>query len=144
MPKYKPAISITKIPKKSYKHLQVGQWVYAGDKNSEKGIYVGVTDKGNARVVWYKNLKQYPSYNDAIKVLVKKYHMTKGEVSVSTKERNTERSEGFCEGFNKPSKVESQSNSIVSKHFGKEAVNSPDVFESQNEFSNQPQPFPDW
>lgn len=136
MPKYKPALSITKIPKKSYKHLQIGQWVYAGDKNSEKGVFVGVTEKGNARVVWYKNLKQYPSYNDAVKVLVKKYHLTKGQVSTESNERNSERSEGFCEDSGKPPKIEKQSDSIVAKHFGKEAVNHPDLFDIQNDYLN--------
>ena len=61
--KYAEAFDIWAVPVGLYKHIQPGQWVYAGDK-SNKGIFLGIKPSGVVVCAWYQNAKsrEYKSY----------------------------------------------------------------------------------
>jgi hypothetical protein len=61
--KYSQAFDIWAVPTGLYKHIQPGQWVYAGDK-SNKGIFLGIKPSGVVVCAWYQNAKsrEYKSY----------------------------------------------------------------------------------
>jgi hypothetical protein len=52
----------------SAKHIQPGQWVYAGDK-SNKGIFLGIKKSGTVVVAWYGNAKNAKCFREYIKTL---------------------------------------------------------------------------
>lgn len=56
--KFQRSFDIWAVPTPLYKHLQPGQWVYAGDR-SNKGIYLGVTGQGTVVCAWYQNAKAH-------------------------------------------------------------------------------------
>ena len=56
--KFQRSFDIWAVPAPLYKHIQPGQWVYAGDR-SNKGIYLGVTQRGTVVCAWYQNAKAY-------------------------------------------------------------------------------------
>jgi hypothetical protein len=66
--KYQPAFNVWAMPDGFYKHIQPGQWVYAGDK-SNKGIFLGVRKSGTVVVAWYMNAKSHKSFRDYVKTL---------------------------------------------------------------------------
>jgi len=66
--KYQPAFNVWAMPAPFYKHIQPGQWVYAGDK-SNKGIFLGVRKSGTVVVAWYMNAKSHKSFRDYVKTL---------------------------------------------------------------------------
>lgn len=58
MAKYTKPVNIWTVwtlPEPS-KRMQVGQWVYAGDKNT-KGIWCGTRSTGTHVVAWERNIK---------------------------------------------------------------------------------------
>jgi hypothetical protein len=61
--KYAPAFDIWAVPHGLYKHIQPGQWVYAGSPDT-KGIFLGVKPSGTVVCAWYHNAKaqEYKSY----------------------------------------------------------------------------------
>jgi hypothetical protein len=54
--KFQRTFDIWSVPAPLYKHIQPGQWVYAGDR-SNKGIYLGLTQRGTVVCAWYQNAK---------------------------------------------------------------------------------------
>jgi hypothetical protein len=66
--KYQPAFNVWAMPDAFYKHIQPGQWVYAGDKTN-KGIFLGVRKSGTVVVAWYGNAKNQKSFREYIKTL---------------------------------------------------------------------------
>jgi hypothetical protein len=55
--KYQKAVNVWTLPEESLKRLQVGQWVYPGEK-SNKGIWCGITSSGTTVVAWSDNIRQ--------------------------------------------------------------------------------------
>ena len=66
--KYQPAFNVWEMPTAFYKHIQPGQWVYAGDK-SNKGIFLGIKKSGTVVVAWYGNAKKAKCFRDYVKTL---------------------------------------------------------------------------
>ena len=66
--KYQTAFNVWDMPAAFYKHIQVGQWVYAGDKNN-KGIFLGIKKSGSVVVAWYGNAKNRSNYREYLKAL---------------------------------------------------------------------------
>jgi hypothetical protein len=66
--KYQTAFNVWDMPAAFYKHIQVGQWVYAGDK-SNKGIFLGIKKSGSVVVAWYGNAKNRSNYREYLKAL---------------------------------------------------------------------------
>ncbi len=66
--KFQPSFDIWSMPVDFYKHIQSGQWVYAGDK-SNKGIFLGIKKSGVVVVAWYGNAKNAKSFREYIKTL---------------------------------------------------------------------------
>jgi len=66
--KYQAAFNVWDMPAAFYKHIQIGQWVYAGDKQN-KGIFLGIKESGSVVVAWYGNAKSKSSYREYIKAL---------------------------------------------------------------------------
>ena len=66
--KYQPAFNVWAMPDAFYKHIQPGQWVYAGDKTN-KGIFLGVRKSGSVVVAWYQNAKRHKSFREYVKTL---------------------------------------------------------------------------
>ena len=73
--KYQPAFNVWAMPASFYKHIQTGQWVYAGDK-SNKGIFLGVRQSGTVVVAWYQNAKNHKSFREYVKTL---HHYASGK-----------------------------------------------------------------
>ena len=64
--KFTQAFDIWAVPHGLYKHIQPGQWVYAGSPDN-KGIFLGVRPSGTVVCAWYQNAKahgcgQFSSY----------------------------------------------------------------------------------
>lgn len=66
--KYQPSFNVWAMPDAFYKHIQPGQWVYAGDKTN-KGIFLGVKKSGTVVVAWYGNAKNQKSFREYVKTL---------------------------------------------------------------------------
>jgi hypothetical protein len=66
--KYQPSFNVWAMPDAFYKHIQPGQWVYAGSKDN-KGIFLGVRKSGTVVVAWYMNAKSHKSFRDYVKTL---------------------------------------------------------------------------
>ena len=66
--KYQAAFNVWSMPAAFYQHIQVGQWVYAGDKQN-KGIFLGIKKSGTVVVAWYGNAKNQKSFKAYIKAL---------------------------------------------------------------------------
>ena len=68
--RYQPSFNIWDIPTPLYKHLQVGQWIYAGDRDN-KGIFLGVKPSGTIVCAWHKNAQAHGKgqFNKYIKTL---------------------------------------------------------------------------
>lgn len=55
--KYLPAFDIWSTPAELLKHVQPGQWVYAGNKE-DKGRFYGIKPSGSIVVAWQGNAKR--------------------------------------------------------------------------------------
>lgn len=64
---YQKAFDIWAMPAPFYKHIQRGQWVYAG-RADNKGIFLGVKPNGTVVVAWYGNAKRQ-NFREYIKTL---------------------------------------------------------------------------
>jgi hypothetical protein len=73
--KYQPAFNVWAMPDAFYKHIQTGQWVYAGSKDN-KGIFLGVRKSGTVVVAWYHNAKSHKSFREYVKTL---HHYASGK-----------------------------------------------------------------
>ena len=63
--KFITSFNIWEMPVELLKHVQPGQWVYAGDKNT-KGRFLGVKKSGSVVVAWnHKHLKAFRAYAKA-------------------------------------------------------------------------------
>lgn len=65
---YQKAFDIWAMPTPFYKHIQRGQWVYAGSTDN-KGVFIGVKPSGTVVVAWYGNAKRQPNFRDYIATL---------------------------------------------------------------------------
>ena len=67
---YQPSFNIWDIPTPLYKHLQPGQWIYAGDRDN-KGVFLGVKPSGVVVCAWHKNAQAQGKgqFNQYIKTL---------------------------------------------------------------------------
>lgn len=55
--KYLPAFDIWATPAELLKHVQPGQWIYAGSKD-HRGRFLGVKRSGTIVVAWSENAKR--------------------------------------------------------------------------------------
>lgn len=63
--KFITSFNIWEMPVELLKHVQPGQWVYAGEK-STKGRFLGVKKSGSVVVAWnHKHLKACRAYAKA-------------------------------------------------------------------------------
>ena len=53
---FQPSFNIWEVPQALYKHIQPGQWIYAGSKDN-KGIFLGVKPSGIVVCAWHNNAK---------------------------------------------------------------------------------------
>ena len=67
--KYQKAVNVWTLPEESLKRLQVGQWVYAGEK-SNKGIWCGITSRGVKVVAWSGNIEGQKDPDQYIRTLI--------------------------------------------------------------------------
>lgn len=75
--KYCAAFDIWAMPTPFYKHIQRGQWVFAGQREN-KGVFMGVKKSGTVVVAWYGNAKSSGNYKDYLKHL-HSYALNKGD-----------------------------------------------------------------
>ena len=66
--KYIQAFNIWNIPNELIKHIQIGQWIYAGNKDNQ-GIYLGVKSTGIIVVAWKGNIDNQHNKKQYIKTL---------------------------------------------------------------------------
>ena len=66
--KFTQAFDIWAIPHALLKHIQPGQWVYAGNKG-DKGRFLGVKASGTVVVAWHGNTKAQADKAGYIKTL---------------------------------------------------------------------------
>lgn len=66
--KFTSAFDIWAIPTPLLKHLQPGQWVYAGNKG-DKGRFLGVKASGTVVVAWQGNTQRQADKAGYIKTL---------------------------------------------------------------------------
>ncbi len=66
--KYSTAINIWNVKQNDLSKLQVGQWVYAGDK-TDKGIFLGVKPSGSVVCAWYRNAQNSGDFKNYVKTL---------------------------------------------------------------------------
>ena len=55
---YQPAFNIWSMPASFYKHIQPGQWVYAGTRD-QVGRFMGVKRSGTVVVAWLNNARKH-------------------------------------------------------------------------------------
>jgi len=65
---YQPAFNIWAMPYSFYKHIQPGQWVYAGTKESV-GRFMGVKPSGTVVVAWLNNARNHDKPSAYFKTL---------------------------------------------------------------------------
>ncbi len=66
--KFTQAFDIWAVPHVLLKHIQPGQWVYAGNKG-DKGRFLGVKASGTVVVAWHGNTKAQADKAGYIKTL---------------------------------------------------------------------------
>ncbi len=66
--KFTSAFNIWEVPANLLKHVQAGQWVYAGDR-SNKGRFLGVKASGTVVVAWQGNTQRQADKAAYIKTL---------------------------------------------------------------------------
>lgn len=66
--KFTSAFNIWEVPANLLKHVQAGQWVYAGDR-SNKGRFLGVKASGTVVVAWHGNTQRQADKASYIKTL---------------------------------------------------------------------------
>lgn len=66
--KFTSAFDIWAVPAPLLKHIQPGQWVYAGTKDN-KGRFLGVKPSGTVVVAWHGNTQRQADKAGYIKTL---------------------------------------------------------------------------
>ena len=66
--KFTQAFDIWSVPQALLKHVQPGQWVYAGNKG-DKGRFLGVKASGTVVVAWQGNTRSQANKAGYIKTL---------------------------------------------------------------------------